>query len=50
MTLAKAATVKGTLKGLTTGKTYYVRVRAWKKVGKTTYYSAWSAAKAAKVK
>jgi len=50
VTVAKAATVKKVLKGLTTGKTYYVRIRAFKKVGKNTYYSAWSAAKTAKVK
>ena len=31
-------------------KRYYVRVRAYKKVGKTTYYSAWSKAKAVKTK
>jgi len=46
----KAATVKQTLKKLTTGKTYYVRIRAFKKVKGKTYYSAWSAAKKAKVK
>jgi len=46
----KAAKVKRTLKKLKTGKTYYVRVRAFKKVKGKTYYSAWSAAKKAKVK
>lgn len=35
---------------LTSKKTYYVRVRTFKKVGKTTYYSAWSKVKKAKVK
>ena len=48
--ISKASTVKGTLKNLKAGKTYYVRIRAFKKVGKTTYWSAWSAAKQAKVK
>jgi len=46
----KAATVKRTLKKLTTGKIYYVRIRAYKNVKGKTYYSAWSAAKKAKVK
>ena len=49
-TVKKAATVKATLKNLKRGKTWYVRIRALKKVGKTTYWSAWSAAKKAKVK
>lgn len=35
---------------LTSKKVYYVRVRAYKIVGKTKYYSAWSAAKKIKVK
>lgn len=50
VTLTKASTVKRTLTGLAAGKTCYVRVRAYKKVGKATYYSVWSTAKAAKVK
>ena len=49
-TVSKASTVKGTIKNLKKGKTYYVRIRAFKKVGKTTYWSAWSTAKKAKVK
>ena len=48
--VAKASTVKGTLKNLKAGKTYYVRIRAFKKIGKTTYWSAWSGAKRARVK
>ncbi len=48
--ISKTATVKRTLKGLKAGKTYYVRIRARKKVNGTTYYSAWSGAKSAKVK
>ena len=46
----RTATIRRTLTGLKRGKTYYVRIRAWKKVGGTTYYSAWSGAKSAKVK
>ena len=48
-TVSKASTVKSTIKNLKTGKTYYVRIRAWKNVGKTTYWSAWSETKKAKV-
>jgi hypothetical protein len=54
-TSAKTLTVKGssslskTLSKLTKGKTYYVRVRAYKKGGSASYYSAWSAAKNVKV-
>ncbi len=33
--------LKVTKSGLTKGKTYYFRVRAYKKVGSTTYYSGW---------
>ena len=48
--ISKTATVRRTLKGLKAGKTYYIRIRAWKKVGGKTYYSAWSGVKSAKVK
>ena len=53
---AKTKTVKGykktsaTIKKLKTKKTYYVRVRTYKTVGKTKYYSAWSKAKSKKTK
>lgn len=53
---AKSVRVKGvkttskTVKSLITGKTYYARVRAYKTVGKQTYYSAWSDAWKVKVK
>jgi len=50
VTIKKAATVKTVLKNLTTGKTYYVRIRAYKTVSGKKYYSAWSKAKSAKVK
>jgi hypothetical protein len=36
--------------GLTKGKKYYVQVRAYKKVGKVTYWSAWSATKSVTIK
>lgn len=48
--MEKAGTVKRTLSGLESGKTYYVRVRAYKDVDNSTYYSAWSAIKKATVK
>lgn len=48
--ISKASIVNGTIKNLKKGKTYYVRIRAFKKIGKTTYWSAWSPAKKAKVK
>jgi hypothetical protein len=47
----KTVTVKGNtnikknINGLTKGKIYYVRVRAYKKGATAAYYSAWSAAK-----
>ena len=52
----KNVTVKGTkatskkISKLTAKKTYYVRVRTYKKVGKTTYYSAWSKTQSVRVK
>ncbi len=46
----KAATAKKVIKGLKSGKKYYVRIRAYRKVGKKTYRSAWSKTKSAKVK
>jgi hypothetical protein len=52
---AKSVTVKGsssvskTLSKLTKGKTYYVRIRSYKKAGSKTYYSAWSTSKKVKV-
>ncbi len=47
--ISKYQTVTSTLSGLTEGKKYYVRVRAYKTSGKTTVYSAWSSAKSATV-
>lgn len=37
-----------TITGLEKGKTYQVRIRAFKKVGKTNYYSSWSKVKSSK--
>ena len=48
--IKKNATVSATIKKLKTGKTYYVRLRSYKTVGKNTYYSAWSKGKGVKVK
>ena len=31
-------------------RTYYVRIRSWKKGGKNVYYSGWSKAKKVKIK
>ena len=49
VTAAKAATVSKVIGGLTKGKTYYVRIRTYKTVGKTKYYSLWSVAKKVKI-
>ncbi|MDO4806820.1 MAG: BspA family leucine-rich repeat surface protein [Coriobacteriales bacterium] len=38
------------ISGLASGKRYYVRVRTFKKVGSTRYYSAWSAAKSVRTR
>lgn len=39
-----------TLSGLKKGSTYYVRIRAYKKVSGKTYYGAWSSVKNVKVR
>ena len=46
----KAATTKTSIKKLKAKKTYFVQIRAFKKVSGITYYSAWSEIKSAKVK
>ena len=46
----KKTAAKTVLKKLTAGKTYYVRIRAYKTVKGKKYYSAWSKVKDAKVK
>ena len=49
-TLANYDLTKYTISGLSANKTYFVRVRTYKKVGEKTYYSAWSSYKSAKTK
>ncbi|MCD8054424.1 MAG: leucine-rich repeat protein [Lachnospiraceae bacterium] len=41
--------VSKTISSLTKGKKYYVRVRAYRTVSGTTYYSAWSSKKSVKI-
>ena len=50
VTVSKNGTLKTTVKKLSAKKKYYVRIRTYKTVGKTKYYSAWSAAKTVKTK
>ena len=45
VTISKQKTTSKTVKKLKAKKKYYVRIRAYKKVGKTKYYSAWSKTK-----
>jgi hypothetical protein len=53
---SKTLTINGahnktkTISGLVRGKKYYVKVRAWKKVGQNNYFSAWTAVKQVHVK
>ncbi|MGI6721622.1 MAG: InlB B-repeat-containing protein [Anaerovoracaceae bacterium] len=47
--LTSGATYK-TIKNLKSGKYYYVKVRAYKKVGTKTYFGAWSATKRVKIR
>ena len=46
----KNTTVSKTFTGLTAKKTYYVKVRSYKTVNGTKYYSSWSSAKKVKTK
>ena len=46
----KNTTISKTFTGLTAKKTYYVKVRSYKTVNGTKYYSSWSAAKKIKTK
>ena len=49
-TVKSNTTVKKTISKLTSGKTYYVRVRTYKTVDGKNIYSAWSDAMSVKVK
>ncbi|MBR1724854.1 MAG: fibronectin type III domain-containing protein, partial [Ruminococcus sp.] len=49
-TIAKASTTAKTITKLKKGRTYYVKVRAYKTVGKTKYYGAYSTVKSVKCK
>ena len=49
-TIAKTATIKGILSGLKSKKTYYLRIRVYKKVAGKTYYSEWSNVLKAKIR
>ncbi|MCD8189017.1 MAG: Ig-like domain-containing protein [Clostridiales bacterium] len=50
VTVSSYKTVKKTISKLTKGKKYYVRVRAYKTVSGTKYYSAWSSTKSVTIK
>ncbi len=50
VTVTGVSKVSATLKGLAAKHKYYVRVRAFKTVGGTKYYSTWSPAKSSKTK
>ena len=50
VTVKKANAVSAKVTKLKAKKTYYVKVRAYKTVGKVKYYSNWSAVKQVKVK
>lgn len=47
--ITNASAIKYTVAGLTSQKTYYVRVRAYKTVGKKKLYSSWSGIKTVKI-
>ena len=47
--ITNASTIKYTAAGLTSQKTYYVRVRAYKTVGKKKLYSSWSGIKTVRI-
>ncbi|MBR1763169.1 MAG: hypothetical protein IJ731_07375 [Eubacterium sp.] len=42
MTLKNNKTLKTTVKKLSAGKNYYVRIRTYKSISKVKYYSSWS--------
>ena len=50
VTIANNSTLTRTIGNLAKGKKYYVRIRTYKTVGSTKFYSGWSAAKAVTIK
>ena len=46
----KGSTVKQTVSGLNSGKKYYFRIRAYKKIGDSFIYGFWSSAKSVTIK
>ena len=50
VTVPKYSSSSRTIKNLSKGKTYYVRIRTYKTIGGVNIYSTWSAAKNVKVK
>ena len=50
VTITKNTSTSKTIKSLKSKKYYYVRVRTYKSVSGTKYYSAWSSAKKVKTK
>ena len=50
VSVTKNSTLTKTIGGLAKGKKYYVRIRTYKTVGSTKFYSAWSAAKTVTLK
>lgn len=49
-TVSRASTTKYTLTKLQKNKTYYVRIRTYKKSGTKKYYSSWSKVKAVRIR
>ena len=49
-TVKKSTAAKLTVKKLKAGKKYYVRIRTYKTINGTNYYSAWSKSKSVKTK
>lgn len=50
VTISPNSKTSGTITGLKSGKKYYVRIRTYKSINKTKFYSSWSKSKKAKVK
>ena len=49
VTVSGASTVSKEISGLVKGKTYYVRIRTFKTVGSTKYFSGWSPVNSVKI-